>query len=138
MIKTDLRARWRQFVSQFQAEEEKVTAMLESQGQSPDAIMEQWRPSVIDSLKKRLAIQKMIEEEKIETADDDIEEEFKKQAEANSMGIDEIKEYYKQNNLNEYLQHEIAERKLFDNILQETNIKKGKKEKFLDFVGGNK
>ncbi len=138
MIKTDLRARWRQFASQFQADEEKVTAMLESQGQSPDAIMEQWRPSVIDSLKKRLAIQKMIEEEKIEAADEDIEEEFKKQAEANSMSTDEIKEYYKQNNLNEYLQHEIAERKLFDNVLQETNTKKGKKEKFLDFIGGNK
>jgi trigger factor len=138
MIKADMRARWRQFASQFQADEKQVAQMFESQGKSVDELMESWRPNVLDNLKKRLAIQQMIEEEKIEVSEEEIEEEFKKQAESNSMDVEEIKEYYKQNNMIHYMEHELQERKLFDKVLEETAVKKGKKEKFLDFIGGNK
>jgi trigger factor len=51
--------------------------------------------------------------------------------------LDEVKKYYEQENMKEYLKEEVKERKLFDILLAENTIKPGKKENYLDLLGNN-
>ena len=37
----------------------------------------------------------------------------------------------------DYLKRDLRERKLFENLFEQSKIKKGKKQSFLDLMGGN-
>jgi len=137
MVDAELENSWRNFVSRFRATDEQVMQLLAAQGKTKQELLEEWKPEAEKSLKKRLLSGKMVEAEKIEATDEEIEEHLAKQAENASMSADELKDYYQKNGMMDYLKSEIQERKLFDKVLEENTIKKGKKVKFLDLVGGN-
>jgi len=137
MVEAELENSWRNFVSRFRATDEQVMQLLAAQGKTKQELLEEWKPEAESSLKKRLLSGKMVEAEKIEATDEEIEEHLANQAENASMSADELKDYYQKNGMMDYLKSEIQERKLFDKVLEENTIKKGKKVKFLDLVGGN-
>jgi len=137
MVEAELASSWRNFVSQLRAQEQQVIAMLEAQGKSREELFQEWRPSAEKSLKSQLLIHKMIEDEKIEASDEDVEAEIKRQAESGSMGFEDLKEYYEKNGMVDMLKHDIQERKLFDFLFSVNTIKKGKKLKFMDLMQRN-
>lgn len=137
MVEAELASSWRNFVSQLRAQEQQVMAMLEAQGKSREELFQEWRPSAEKSLKSQLLIHKMIEDEKIEASDEDVEAEIKRQAESGSMGFEDLKEYYEKNQMIDMLKHDIQERKLFDFLFSVNTIKKGKKLKFVDLMQRN-
>ena len=79
----------------------------------------------------------MIEEEKIEVSEDDAEAEIRKDAEERSADPEQIIEYYKSQGMLSYVQQEIAERRMFDTVLEETKVKKGEKLAYVDLLGEN-
>ncbi|MEW5817178.1 MAG: hypothetical protein AB1798_17515 [Spirochaetota bacterium] len=137
MVTLKLDSFWQNFVARSRFPEPQLVQSLESQGKTKESVCEEWRPAVEKSLKTQLLIDKMIEEEKIEATDNDIEEELKILAERSTITLEEVKERYAKNNLIEYLKNEIRERKLFDLLLSESTIKKGDKVNFLDLNRDN-
>jgi trigger factor len=138
MVQAELQHSWNHFVSQFRMKEEQVEKLLQIQGRTKEVLFEEWRPNAEKSLKVRLLIEKMIEAEKIEAGNEEVDAFLKEQAEESSMKFEELKEYYTKNNLLEMARHDVQEKKLFDLVLGKNAVKKGKKLNFVDMLQGNR
>ncbi|TVQ23958.1 MAG: trigger factor, partial [Spirochaetaceae bacterium] len=87
-------------------------------------------------IKGQLVVGKLIEIEGIEATEDEIEAELDSQAQG-GVTKEQLRQYYQQQNMMDYVGREIRERKLFDKLMEETKVKKGKKVGFLDLMGRN-
>jgi trigger factor len=138
MIGAELENSWNNFVQQFRATEEQVLGLLQGQGRTKEALLEEWREGAITRIRGQLAVQKMLELEKIDATDEEVEAEIDHQAEqAPGATREQVKQYYESQGMMDYLKREVRERKLFDALLAETKIKKGEKTSYVDLVGGN-
>lgn len=137
MISAELDSSWRNFVAQFRAEEEQVLAMLQAQERTKEGLLDEWKPSAEKRLRGQLAVQELLEKEEIDATDEEVDAELERQAEASSATLEQTKEYYSTNNMMDYVRREVRERKLFDALLEESKVKKGKKLSFLDLLQQN-
>lgn len=138
MVQAELDHSWHHFVSQFRMKPDQVEKLLQLQGRSRETLFQDWRPNAEKSLKVRLLIEKMIETEKIEASEDEIDSLLKTQGEGSSMKFDELKDYYKKNNLLDMVGHDVKEKKLFDAVLAKNTLTKGRKLNFMDAMQGNR
>src|SRR6056297_1389093 len=137
MIDAELENSWRNFINQSRISEEQVLQILEMQGKKKEDMLEEWRPNAERSLKFQLLVEKIREKEEIEADDNEAYQELKKQAELSGQDYEKVKEQYEKNNLIEYVKTDVKNRKLFDFLLEQSKIKKGKKLDYLDFVENN-
>jgi trigger factor len=137
MIRAELQSSWQNFVSRFQAEESQVLAMLEAQGRTRDELFDEWRPSVEQNVRTQLIVEELLEKEDIEAADDEIDEEIKRQAEGSNLSFEDAKEHLEKNNLIDYIKRDIRTRKMFDHLLEQSKVKKGEKVELLEVLGRN-
>lgn len=126
MLDAELENSWHRFVHQFRAAEDQVLQLLQMQGKTKDELLEEWRPAAEKNLKRSLITQKLIELEKIEVSDDELEEELKEQAEGSGTSLEELKEYFTKQGMMPYLKQDLQERKAQDALLAKAKIKKGK------------
>lgn len=138
MMEAELDMAWRNFVSQFRVSEQQVSQMLSAQGRTRDDLIEEWKPQAEKRLRGRLIVQKLIEDEKIEVTDEELDAELKRIAEDASTSIDELREYYEKNNALEYVRNELRERRLFDALFERNTVKPGEKVKLLDLLQRNR
>lgn len=138
MIRIEQESRWRNLARRFNADSDQLMKILASSGKSYEDLMNDWRPEIEKSLKSRLVVEEIIKELKIEASDEDIEKEIETMAAGMNMDVAEVKKHYEQENMKEYLREDIKERKVFDNIIAEAKIKKGKKQKYLDLMDNNR
>ena len=138
MVLAELDHSWHHFVSQFRMKPDQVEKLLHLQGRTREALFQEWRPNAEKSLKVRLLIEKMIEIEKIEAKEEEIDELLKTQGEGSSMSFDELKDYYTKNNLLDMVGHDVKEKKLFDEVLTKNTLTQGKKMNFMDAMQGNR
>ena len=134
MIEAELESSWKNFAAQSRLPEEQILQLLAYENKSKESLFEEWRPAAEKSVKQQLVVIKLIETEKITAEDSDFEEEIKKQAELSKVSEEEVREYFEKNSMRSYIDSSIAEKKLFDFILSESKIKKGKEIKFLDLM----
>jgi len=132
MVKAELENSWQRFAGQLQMPAEKIEQLLEGQGKAKDDMLEEWRPGVEENIKKRLFMDKIIEDEKIEVSDEDAENFMKEQAEQANLTFDQVKSYYENNQMMDYLKQDLATRKLTDFLIENAKVKKGKKVKLQD------
>jgi trigger factor len=137
MIEAELDSSWQDFIRQFRIDEKQVLQILEMQGKSKEDMLKEWRPGAERRLKFQLLVEKIRETEGIEASDDEAYEELKKQAEQSGQDFEAVKEHYEKNNLMDYVKSEVGNRKLFDFLLEQSKIKKGKKLDYLDFMQNN-
>jgi trigger factor len=137
MVNAELQAHWNNFIRQFGGDEKMVEALLNAQNNTRDQLYTEWRPSAEQRLKAQLILQKLIEDRKLEASDEEIDAEIKKTAEQSSMSEKEVRDYYEQNQMMEYVAQDIKEKKLVAALLEENTVKKGKKIKYVDFIQGN-
>ncbi len=138
MIKAELEDSWQNFVQQSRLGEDQVLSILQAQGKNKENLMEEWRPSAERSVKFQLLVEKLKELEGIEATDEEVDEKIKEQAEESEQSFDEVKQYFEQNNLLDYVKNDVENRKLFDFLLEKSKIKKGEKLDYLDFVQNNR
>lgn len=137
MITAELDNSWQRFVHQFRTEEAQVLQLLQMQGKTKDELLEEWKPAAEKNLKRSLIMQKLIETEKIEVSDEELDAEIAEQAEQSGASLDEIKEYFTKQGMLPYLKQDLQERKAQDLLLSKAKIKKGKKSTYLDVVQPN-
>jgi trigger factor len=131
MIKAEVDGRWRRLARYYNMDPERVAQMMSETGKDKE-----WREEAEKALHSRLIIETLMEEQKIEASDDDLEKEFSSIAAANGAEINEIKGQYNEEAVY-YLKEDIKEKKMTDMMLAENNLKQGKKENYLDFMTDN-
>jgi trigger factor len=137
MIEAELELFWRDFVGQFRMPEERVMQLLQAQGKNRDELYTQWRPNAETRLQKRLVVHKILEQENIEVSDEELDADIASRAEGSNMSVEDMKSYVESNGLREYLRNELAEKKVFDLLLDKSEVRKGAKTKFLDLMQQN-
>jgi trigger factor len=139
MIRIELEGRWRSLARQFGVDAETLSANMtkSGDGNGKETIQEGWRPDALKSLHSRLIVETLIEQEKFEAGDDELEKEFERMAEEMESPVEDVKKYYQEDTMKEYLKEDIKERKLFDVLLAENTLKPGKKLNYLDLAGNN-
>ncbi len=137
MVDAELELSWDNFVAQSRLDESRVLQLLTSQGRSKEALLEEWKPASVKSIKSRLIINEIAEKEKLEASDEDVEKELEHQAELRSSTVDEVRELFEKNNSMEYLKRDVTDRKVFDLMLADAKISKGEKSTYVDLVNKN-
>jgi trigger factor len=134
MIRIELESRWRNMARQFQTTPEELLKILGVSGKSYEDITSEWRPEVIKALHSRLIVETLMEEQNFTATDEELEQQIARLSEESGSAPEEIKNYYAQDPMREYLKQDIKERKLFELLLAENTVTKGKKEKYLELV----
>ena len=134
MTQAEAEQSWNQFISQSQMPEDQVLQIISAQGRTKEDMLEEWKPAAEKNVKSYLITEKLIEEEKIEVSDEEVDEEIKKQAEQAGMSYEDTKNYFEQNGMTFYLKNDISNRKLFDLLIESAEIKEGAKKDYLDLM----
>jgi trigger factor len=113
MIKAEVEGRWRRIARYYNANPETIAQMMGGDGKDKE-----WREAAEKSLHSRLIIETLMEEQKIEVSDDDVENEFASIAAANGAEIDEVKKHYNEEAVF-YLKEDIREKKITDMMFAE-------------------
>jgi trigger factor len=137
MVESELKMKWYNFLNQYRADEKLVIEQLQKEGKTKDSVLDEWRPKVEEGIQSSLVVEKMVEEEKIEVTDEDMDKELERIAAMQNSTVDVIKNVYKQQRLMENIKMMLARQKLFDFLLEKVEIKKGKKVKYLDLMKEN-
>jgi len=137
MLKIELDSRWSSLARNFNTDAAGLYKMMGNNAAGPASIMEGWKPDAAKALHSRLIVETLIEEQKLEASDEDVENEFKRLAAESGADIEDIKKYYEAERAMDYLREEIKERKIVDILLEKNTIKPGKKEKYIDLISKN-
>ncbi len=134
MVRAELESNWIMMARQFQTTPEDLEKIFAGNGGKSKAdILETWREDSIKKLKDSLVVETLLKNNKIEVSDKEIDAEYKKIADANNMSVEDLKKYYEQQNQTFYFVEGVKEDKLFNQIFEKSNIKKGKKLKMKEF-----
>ncbi|MCL2801130.1 MAG: trigger factor [Treponema sp.] len=131
MINAEVESRWRRMARYYNTSVESIQQMMAIGDKAAE-----WREGAVKALHSRLIIETLMEEQKIEASDDDVEKEFESIASANGAQIEDVKKHYNEEAIF-YLKEDIREKKITDIMLTENNFKPGKKENYLDFMSDN-
>jgi trigger factor len=137
MIRVEQESRWRTLARRFNATSEQLLGIIQSSGKTYDDLLADWRPEVEKALKARLVVENLMKELGVEAGDEELEKEFETMASSMGTSVDEVKKHYEREDMKEYLREDLKERKLFDLLLAEAKLKKGKKAKYLDLISNN-
>ena len=134
MIRSDLEHTWQDYVRQSGASEELLIETLEDNGRSKASILEEWRKDATKSIKTRLIYGKIVENEKIEAEDDEVSAELDKRAEEFNMPAEELEKKFGGGQFRDYLKNELAQKKLFDFLIEAASIGKGEIIDYTDLM----
>jgi trigger factor len=131
MIKTEVDGRVRRLARYYNTNAEAIQQMMHAGDKAGE-----WREMAIKALHSRLIIETLMEEQKIEVTDEELEKEFESIAAANGANVADVKGHYNEEAVF-YLKEDIKEKKITEMLFAENNLKQGKKENYLDFMSDN-
>ena len=131
MVRAEVEGRWRRLARYYNTSAQTIMQMMSGEGREKE-----WREAAEKALHSRIIIETLMEEQKIEVSDEDLEKEFEKMAGENGVEIDEVKKHYNEQTIFN-LKEDIREQKITDILFAENNLKPGKKENYLDFMSDN-
>jgi trigger factor len=137
MIRLELDSRWRNLARRFNTSVDELVKIMGASGKGYDDIMAEWRPDAVKALHSRLIVETLIKECAFEVSDEELDREFETMAEESGSSVEDIKKYYEKEEMREYLEEDIKERKLFALLLSENKVKTGNKKNYLDLVPNN-
>jgi trigger factor len=135
MMRVELDARWRNLARRFNTDSNGLYKMI-GNGQA-ESIIEGWKPEAAKALHSRLIVETLIEELKIDANDEEVEKELERMAKESEASIEDVKKYYGEGQMTEYLKEDIKERKFFDMLLEKNTIKSGEKKSYIDLASNN-
>jgi trigger factor len=137
MVRAEIEGRLRNLARQYGLDTAKMMQMLSEGGDGLEDIEGKWRPSAERALHSRLIVEKLMEDQHIEAGDDEIKKELEEIAAESDMSAEDFINRYGEGRAQEYVKDDVRERKLFDMLLTENNIKTGSKMNYLDFMQNN-
>ena len=102
---------------------------LEEMGLSKESIAEKYRDTALKQVKRHLILGKIIDQEKLELEDEELEGGLKEMSDSFNQPLEEIKQYYDQNQDKlQYFKHTLLEKKAIKLIIDSSTIKDVKPE----------
>lgn len=138
MVVMELESSWRNMANQYRVSPEQMESLLSMQGTTRDSLFEGWKPGATERIKRNLLVQKLIELEKVEISDEEVEAKIREEAEERKADPEQVLQYYRANNMLSYVRRELEERKLFDELFQRITIKAGEKMEYVDVMKENR
>jgi trigger factor len=135
MIKAEIESRWRRLAHYYNTNAQTLVQMM-SGGDGYKEREKEWRETAGKALHSRIIIETLMEEQKTEASDEDVEKEFETMAMENGVEISEIKKHYDEQAMFN-LKEEIRERQIIDLLFTENTLKPGKKENYPEFMTDN-
>ena len=135
MIKAEVEGRWRR-LAQYYGTDPKTMVNIMGTGEGSEQRYSEWSETAHKALHSRLIIETLLEEQKIEVSDEDVDKELERIAADANTTLEEVEKHYDEQGIL-YLKEEIKERRLIDMMFAENTLKPGKKESFLDFMNRN-
>ena len=137
MVQVELEGRLRNLARRFGTDVEGVLRMMAQTGTDPAEIEKNWRASAEKALHSRLIVETIMEEQRIEANDADVEQELEKIAVDTGKPLEEVKKQYGDGQMTDYVKDSIRESRLFDLLLAHNTIKTGSTANYLDVMGNN-
>ena len=133
LIQAEIESRWGRLARFYQTDVEMIKKLMNAGGENSE---DKWRVPAEEALHSRMIIETLIEEQKIEVSDEDVEKELERIAGESGKDINEVKKNYSVQDVF-YLKEDIKERRIYDMLLAENTFNPGKKENYLDFLSDN-
>ncbi|WKC83671.1 trigger factor [Borreliella spielmanii] len=92
------------------------------------------KDEILNNLKSKLIIQKMVDLDPIKVTESDLKDEMVRQSKNSGLSYEEIKKFYEDQNLISYLKDDIKRKRVEKKILANIKEVKGKQVSFKDFV----
>ena len=137
MLRAELQSNWSNFLARSGLTEEQMMGILSNQERTQDDLFEEWKPQAERTIRTRLAMNEIIEKEKIESTEDELDEAIKEQALRSNMDVETARANLEQAQMLDYLRSQIVDRKLTDFLFDQAKKTKGKKLKLLDLLQDN-
>ena len=131
MLRMELDSRWRNLARQFNTD---TGGLYKVMGEKAESIIEGWKPNAVKALHSRLIVETLIEDLKLEVSPEDIDKELEKLAAENEGKLEELKKYYEDGQMLEYLKEGIKEQKFLDLLFEKNTIKTGIKTNYVDLA----
>jgi len=132
MVRAEIEGRWSRLARYYNTSVEALMQIMTGENKREETEKE-WRKGAESALHSRLILETLMEEQKIEVTDEDVEKEFER---IGGDNVEDIKKNYNEQSMF-YLKEDIREKKITDILLAENTLKPGKKEKYLDFMTDN-
>jgi len=137
MIKMELDSRWRNLARRFNTDANGLYKIMGNNPAGAESIIEGWKPEATKALHSRIIIETLMEDLKLEASDDEAEKELERLSKESGTAIDEVRKYYEDERMREYLKEDIKEHKVFDILLEKNTLKTGNKQNYVDLIGNN-
>lgn len=96
---------------------------MEEQGVTREMLVEKYRDTAVNQLKRRLILNKLVEQENMTVSDEEVEIGLKEMAESLNKTPAELRNYYKQNNAEfEYFKHALLEKQAIRLVIENSII----------------
>jgi trigger factor len=137
MIRLEIESRWRNLARHYNTSPEELEKRFSHSGQGTEALREGWRPEVIKALHSRLIVERLTEDLGFTVSDEELEKEYETIAVETNASVEEIKKYYAQETMREYLREDVKDRKLYERLFGENKFISGAGISYLDLAGNN-
>ena len=137
MLEANTENEWQQFVSRSRMSPEQFDIALAKEGQSKNDIIKEWSPNIEKRTKLTLIVEKLAETLKIKVSEEDLTLSINERASNQKTAPEGIRKQFEQNNMMNYLKSDIRNEKLYNKLLEESIIKKGKQTPYVDLVQRN-
>lgn len=96
---------------------------MEDMGLTREGIAEKYRDTALKQVKRHLILSKLIDQEKMTLSDEDLENGFKEMADSFNQSVEEIKNFYNQNNDKvEFFKHTLLEKQAIRLIIDNSTV----------------
>jgi trigger factor len=137
MLVYEMRARLMTLCQRMGMSETEIRKVMADKNVMNEETMESQRPDTIYTLQAAFIQQKLIDELKIEVSEEERKAEYKSIAERRDVDIDQVTEFYTQDDRLADLDAYLGKKKLLDVLLKENTVKTGEKQSYRDFMGGD-
>ncbi|KAL0264030.1 UNVERIFIED_CONTAM: hypothetical protein PYX00_011221 [Menopon gallinae] len=131
LIDWQLEQNWKYMLQQSGMNEHSFEELM---GKAQERIKESWKPTVILSLKRQIVMQNLLEKAKIELTQEDLNQEYERQAASYKVSVEEIKNYFSSPNLSERMSYDLRLEKVKMQVLQSIKINKTEEQSFSTFM----
>lgn len=137
LVRAEVNLMWKNWLRQFAANEEQVEQIFGQQSGPPDQVVEDLKPQATRNILSQVIVNKLLEIEKIEAEQAEIDAEIEEQIKGSNMDLAEAKDHFEKNGYLEMIENTVRERKLFDRLFELNTVKKGPKVKLVDLKTWN-
>ena len=137
MVSFELDSRWRNLARRFNTDSEGLFKIMGNSEERARSIMDEWRPDANKALHSRLIIETLMEKLNLEASEEELDKEIQRLADESGTGLEEVKKFYEEERMKDYLKEDVKENKVLDILIEKNTLKTGKKEKYIDLITNN-